>query len=203
LKKPIFIFSILIAMALGFAISLQWFKPAPIKLEALSWLGEQAIPLPEFELLDHYRQPFNQQTIKGKWHLLFFGYTNCPDICPDTLQTLQSMVKEIKNPEVLQQLQVTFVSVDPKRDDLEKLKTYVTYFNKDFLSVRGELEQVNKLTDALGILHYISNPDDEHYEVSHSGNLILINPTGQFTGVFSPPLDSGEIARDLSKIIQG
>lgn len=204
MKKPLALLSILAAIGLGVAISMVWFKPKPVELEALTWLGPQAIPLPAFELTDHHGNAFNNATFNNKWHLLFFGYTNCPDICPDSLQMLANMMALIKDESVRKQLQITFISVDPDRDTQDKMKAYVTYFNKDFLSARGDLDEVNKLTDALGILHYISKTaDEENYEVAHSGSLILINPQGKFTGVFSSPHDSNKIARDLTRIIQG
>lgn len=204
MNKPLVIATVAAAIGLGIALSLVWFKPKPVELQALTWLGRQAIPLPAFELTDHNGQPFTQETLKENWHLLFFGYTNCPDICPESMQMLANMVKLIEEPTVLDHLKITFISVDPDRDDLEKMKTYVTYFNPDFLSATAELDQVNKLTDAVGILHYISKTgNEENYEVAHSGNLILINDEGKFAGVFSSPHDSQKIASDLTTIING
>jgi len=200
-KKSLIIITAL-TITLGFASALFLFKPEPVQLQAITWLGQQAKPLPRFELTDHNNQSFNNQTIQGKWHLLFFGYTNCPDICPDSLQMLSNMVDLIKDEEVLQQLQVTFISVDPERDDLPKMKTYVTYFNKNFMSARAGIDAVNSLTDALGILHYIvKSTDGEVYEVAHSATLTLIDPEGRFSGVFSSPHDSNKIALDLSALI--
>jgi protein SCO1 len=201
-KKTLIIVGLIMATGLGIAISMQAFKPEPVVLQAATWFGSQARPLPAFELTDHMGKPFNQQSIQGKWQLMFFGYTNCPDICPDTLQTLANMMKLITDESVKQQLQITFVSVDPDRDDLSKMKAYVTYFNPAFMSARGEIEEVNKLTEALGVMHYISKSGDgSKYEVSHSGILTLIDPQGRFTGVFSPPLHSDAIAQDLTIII--
>lgn len=204
MKKPLIVVSVLTAIALGFSSSLLWFKREPVELQAATWLGEQAKPLPEFELTDHHGSSFNKQNMAGKWHLLFFGYTNCPDICPDTLSMLAGMDSLIKDEDVKNQLQLTFISVDPDRDNLEKMKTYVTYFNKSFVSARGDINQVNTLTDALGILHYIvKSTDGEVYDVAHSGALTLIDPEGRFAGLFSSPHDSAKIAHDLTLLING
>jgi protein SCO1 len=203
-KKTLIIIGLIVAIGLGVASSMLLLKPEPIVLKAATWFGSQARPLPAFELTDHRGKPFNQQTIKGKWQLMFFGYTNCPDICPDSLQMLTNMIKLISDESVIQQLQITFVSIDPDRDDLEKMKTYVTYFNPSFMSARGEIDEVNKLTQALGVMHYISkSADGSRYDVAHSGVLTLIDPQGRFTGIFSPPHDSAAIAHDLTKIING
>ncbi len=191
------------AIVLGFATAVWLLKPKPVRLQAMTWLGDQAKPLPEFALTDHNHQPFTNETIKGKWHLLFFGYTHCPDVCPTTLQMLADAVKKIKDPAVLKQLQIDFITVDPDRDDLASLKPYVTYFNKDFIGVRGDMVNIDVLTHALGILHYIvKSKNGKVYEVAHSGNLTLIDPKGRFIGIFSAPHDGAKIAHDLSAIIE-
>jgi protein SCO1/2 len=173
-------------------------------LQAATWFGDQARALPAFELTDHHGQAFNPTSMKGKWHLLFFGYTHCPDICPDTLQILSNTVKQIDDPEVLENLQITFVSVDPDRDSLELTRQYVTYFNPLFVSARGPIEKVNVLTEALGVLHYIDKSKDPvNYLVAHSGVLTLIDPEGRYSAVFSSPHDSAGIAHDLTAIITG
>ncbi len=202
MKKNLIIIGLLAAIGLGLASSMLMLKPEPIVLQAITWFGSQARPLPAFELTDHAGKPFNQQSIKGKWQLMFFGYTNCPDICPDSLQMLTNMMKLITDESLKKQLQITFISIDPERDDLAKMKDYVTYFNPTFMSARGEIEEVNKLTQALGVMHDISkSADGSRYDVAHSGILTLIDPQGRFTGVFSPPHDSASIAHDLNKII--
>lgn len=203
MKKPLISILIVVAIALGFSASLVWFQPEPIQLRAATWLGEQARPLPKFELTDHFNKPFTNDSIKGKWHLLFFGYTNCPDICPESLQMLANTMSLIKDDGVKKNLQVTFISVDPERDTLQKMKTYVSYFNPEFLSATADIDSVNTVTDALGILHYINKTSDGKIEVAHSGALTLIDPEGRFAGVFSTPHDSTNIAHDLSLLING
>jgi len=200
-NKPLIIITSL-AIVLGFASALFLLKPQPVQLQAITWLGEQAKPLPAFELTDHNNKPFNNETIKGKWNLLFFGYTNCPDICPDTLTMLINMVSQITDKKVLDKLQLTFITVDPDRDTQEKMKAYVTYFNKNFMSARADIDSVNILTDATGILHYIvKSTEGDVYEVAHSGSLILVDPQARFAGVFSSPHDSSKIAHDLTALI--
>ncbi len=203
MKKPLILVTVLVAIGLGFSLSLVWYKPEPIQLQAITWLGEQAKPLPDFALTDHNGKPFNRGRLQGAWHLLFFGYTHCPDICPESLTMLANMMDYLTDEKVKKQLQVTFISVDPKRDDQAKLKAYVSYFHPDFIGVRGDLDQVNILTDAVGILHYIESNNSDTYEVAHSGNLILIDPQARFAGVFSAPHDSQKIAHDLTQLING
>ncbi len=201
MKKAIIIITAL-TVILGITSAFYLLKPEPVQLMAITWFGDQAKALPEFELTDHNNQPFNNKTIRGKWHLFFFGYTNCPDICPDTMQMLSNMLAQVKDKSILENLQLTFISVDPDRDDLQKMKSYVTYFNKSIMSARADIDSVNTLTDAVGILHYIVKSAEENiYEVAHSGSLILIDPEGRFCGVFSAPHDPEKIAHDLTALI--
>ena len=196
-----YLYVIPIALVVGLYVSLIFFKASPIQLRSALWLGEQAQNLPPFALTDHNGGAFNNETIKGKWHLWFFGYTHCPDICPDTLQLLTSSVAQIDEA-TREQLQVTFISVDPERDTLDKMKEYVTYFNPDFMSARAERERLMPLTQALGIYHSVEKSEDGNkYDVAHSGVLIIITPDGRFSGLFSPPLDGTNIAHDISALI--
>ena len=93
MKTPLIIITVF-AIVLGSASAILLFKPEPVQLLTVTWLGDQAKPLPAFELTDHNNKPLNNETIKGKWHLLFFGYTNCPDFCPTTLNDFKIVKNE-------------------------------------------------------------------------------------------------------------
>jgi len=149
-----------IALIGGAAIS--WFISSnkPIALEAGTWFGEQARALPEFELTDHNNRKLTRARFDGKWNLIFFGFTHCPDICPVSLQAMSQMMEAIDDPDVADALQVFFVSVDPDRDRPEILKTYVTYFNPDFIGATAPLADLRPLTRSLGIAHAIRGKTD-------------------------------------------
>jgi protein SCO1/2 len=194
----------LLALIGGFSIS--WFISInkPVELEAGTWFGEQARALPEFELLDHNGQLLTRSNLAGKWSLMFFGYTHCPDICPASLQTMSDMVAAIDDPDVLDAVQVYFVSVDPERDKPEILAAYVTYFNADFIGATAALEKLTPLTRSLGIAHDIRNKTDANtdYDVDHSSAIVLINPQAEYAGLFGAPHDARALARDLTRIVE-
>ena len=203
MKKILILVTLAVAVALGFSAARLWLKPQPIELEAATWFGDQARKLPAFELTDHNHKAFNNRSLQGKWTLMFFGYTHCPDICPDTLQVLADTMRQIDNEAIRQQLQIVFISVDPERDTLDAMKAYVGYFNPAFLSATADIEQVKLLTDAVGVLHYIVKSDeDDRYEVAHSAVMPLIDPKGRYTAIFSAPHNSEMIAADLKRLIQ-
>ena len=160
--------------------------------------------LVDFNLSDHDGKIFSPTQLKGHWSFLFFGFTNCPDICPTTLKIMQSMWKTLPtkagdkgHPELY------FVSVDPDRDKPETLKNYVQYFNSEFNGVTGKLDELDKLTNQIGILYGYDekeNDKDIEYIVNHSAQLILIDPKGRMRAVISPPFDSKTIAANFQTI---
>ena len=198
--------SILAILALGIGFMASWaLRPAPpIKFEAVYWFGDQARDIPDFKLVDHTNARFDHSRLSGKWHLMFFGYTQCPDICPVTLQVLSETLKAIEDPRLRNALKVVFVSVDPERDTPELLKTYVEYFDPDFIGASGPVAEIDRLSKALGIGYAIDKNDENQadYNVSHSGAIVLLNPEAKLTGVFMAPHDSAAMVRDLSQIIE-
>ena len=157
-------------------------------------------PLTPFTLTDHHGQPFDLARLKGAWTLLFFGYTHCPDVCPTTLATLNSVVKKIAEagPQRVP-VRVVFISVDPERDTVQHLAEYVPYFNKDFLGVTGTPAQLDAFTAQLNILHMRSSETaaDGGYTVDHTASILLIDPQARFSAIFSPPHVATTLAKDF------
>jgi protein SCO1/2 len=204
MKKSHILIVALISLIFGFGVSWMVYDSQPVKLEAGLWFGEQAKTLPEFELIDHNGQILSKARFRDRWSLIFFGYTHCPDVCPTTLQDLSDMMKAIQHDEVRQALQVVFVSIDPDRDSAEILKKYVQYFNPDFIGATAALPEIDRLTDAIGIMHSREKTSEDQvvYGVSHSASVLLLNPLAEFAGLFSAPHDSLAMANDLGKIIE-
>jgi len=193
-----------IALIGGFALSWHAHVNRAIELESGVWFGEQARALPEFQLVEHNGSKLTRESLQGKWSLMFFGYTHCPDICPISLQTLADMVRAIDDPHVADALKVYFVSVDPARDQPQVLADYVTYFNPDFIGATAPLEQLTPLTRSLGIAHALRNQTEgsEQYDVDHSAAIVLINPRAEYAGLFGAPQDAAKMARDMTRIIE-
>jgi protein SCO1/2 len=177
--------------------------PAPAQHGAATLLpGPRAIP--DFHLTDHREQGFGPAQLRGQWSLLFFGFTRCPDICPNTLGLLHAVNAELKRAGGTDALRVVFISVDPAHDSPAALKNYVEYFDPAFIAVTGAEPELRKLTDALYVpFTYVPAGKDGDYTVEHSGALVLLNPRGQAVAYFSPPLQAGPIARDLRALLKG
>ena len=147
-----------------------------------------------FALTDHNGVPFTEARLKGKWSLLFFGYTFCPDICPITLATIRQFEGLLQDTEAAEQSQVAMISVDPQRDTAEKLAAYMGYFSPDYIGVTGQYIDIFNLGRQLNVAFGYQPTENGEYLVSHSGEILLINPNGEFHGFFKLPHDPGKMA---------
>ncbi len=126
-------------------------------------------------------------SLQGKWSLLFFGYTNCPDVCPTTLNTVAQAKKKLEQTDK-QFPQVVFISVDPERDTVKVLGEYVSYFDKDFIGATGEEKLLTAITVQMNSMFMVQPSENENeYQVGHSLNLVLINPDVELVAVLRPP----------------
>jgi protein SCO1 len=159
-------------------------------------------PVAAFALTDHNGAPFTQERLQGQWSLLFFGYTFCPDICPITLATIRQFEQLLADSGEEEQLQVAMVSVDPQRDTAEKLQTYMTYFSADYIGVTGEYIDIFNLGRQLNVAFgYQPTEVSGEYLVSHSGEIILINPDGEFHGFFKVPHDPEKMLTNFRSVL--
>lgn len=160
-------------------------------------------PLPEVELVDANGEAFGRDGLTGGWHLLFFGFTNCPDVCPNTLGLLAGVEKQIEE-QGARPPRVVFVSVDPRRDDPAKLRAYLDHFGGDFVGVTGPRAEIERLTQALYVpFSYVGDLESGDYTVDHSGALVLIDPRGRAVAYFTPPHDPAVLAADLRGLTEG
>ncbi len=156
-----------------------------------------------FQLQTHAGQVFTEQNLLNKFSLIFFGYTYCPDICPDTLSRMVEVYEQL-SPAQQQQVQVLFVSVDPARDTQTALAEYVHAFHADFIGLRGTEEQINTIVDAYKVYYAKREeegraPDD--YLVDHSGFIFLMGPDGQYRAHFSHKTAPAEFIQKLQSFI--
>lgn len=175
-------------------------RAAPGEQPALLVLPEPR-EVPDFELTDQFGQPFGPDRLRGRWSLMFFGFTHCPDVCPSSLYDLQRLSAELAangDPEH----QVVFVSVDPERDSPDRLRGYTAYFDPDFIAVTGPHEQLVPLTRKLGIAYRIEEHEDgvTAYTVDHSASVLLMDPEGRLYGVFPAPLDVERMTDQMRRL---
>lgn len=143
--------------------------------------------LPALQLLDQDGQPFSPDSLKGRWSLLFFGYTFCPDICPATLAQLRQVYQRLPQAQ-REQLNIVLVSVDPERDRPQQLKDYLAFFDPSFRGLTGDLSDIQSLSSSLSIPFIPGDSRKPNYTVDHSGNLAVLGPDGLQHGFIRAPL---------------
>ena len=172
-------------------------KPAePPKIQGV--LLPDARSIDAFTLVDHNGRSFTQENLKDQWHLISYGFTTCPDVCPTTLAQINIMLNEIEEDRYAN-LQILFYSVDHRRDTPKKMASYVPFFNSDFIGLTHLDDPENPhlpFEKSLGITAQLTpriseseivDPND--YDVSHGVTLFLINPKGELQAIFKPDIN--------------
>ena len=154
---------------------------------------------------------------QGKWVLMYFGYTSCPDICPIDLSKINLSFEMMENKD---KLQVVFISVDPARD-IGVLDQFASAFNSSFLGLTAHKHELETISKSLGVYHQVveaqklaqsdyssdSHGDQEsgsheHYDVDHTTSFLLFNPDLKLTALLTSPHEPKPMAEALDKIIE-
>ena len=160
------------------------FQKSPLELQT-THLFPTPRPVIKFSMTDHNGKTFTQDNLKGKWSILFAGYTSCPDICPTTMGKLSNAYSNLN---AIAPLQVVLVSVDPQRDTQDKLNAYIEFFNPEFVAVTTEHKNLIPVTRSLGMAYSMVG-EGENYLVDHSASLVLISPKGERFAMIKPKSD--------------
>ena len=156
----------------------------------------------DFALTDHNGQPRRLGDFKGKVVVLFFGYTQCPDVCPTALSGMSAVMEEL-GPEG-DRVQVIFVTVDPERDTQELLAAYVPSFNPSFLGLRGDQAAIDKIAQDFKIIHQIEpgkTPDS--YTVGHTASSLVFDPAGRLRLFLTYAAEPEKVAADIKLLLKG
>tara|TARA_Y100000590_G_scaffold61610_1_gene65811 strand:+ start:429 stop:1055 length:627 start_codon:yes stop_codon:yes gene_type:complete len=153
-----------------------------------------------FQMISDQNKNFDIVDFKGQWNLLFFGFTFCPDICPLTMKQLSVVKEGLKDKE--NEIKFYLVSVDPDRDSPSNLRTYLDNFDKEFIGLTGEIDQIYKFSTQVNAPFFpVVNSKDKNYTVDHSGSLVLINPEGEYAGFFRAPHNQNKVLKALDSLL--
>ena len=157
-----------------------------------------------FALTDHNGRAVTDGTFRGRFALLYFGYTFCPDLCPTNLLTVAAALEAL-GPEQARRVQPLFVTVDPERDDLPALRDYMAHFGPRFLALRGTPAQTRAVLKAWRI-HRRKVPaeagaDADDYLVDHATLTFLVGPDGKFRTLFPHDTPAGTMTATLRRYL--
>jgi protein SCO1/2 len=155
-----------------------------------------------FNLVDQDGRAVDQRVLNGKWSIVFFGYTFCPDFCPTTLTTLGRTMTQLGP--AAQRVQVVFITIDPDRDSPKELKTYLSsrVFPKNIIGLTGTPAQIAQEAKAY-VVYYQKDGTGPSYTVDHSTALYLMDPNGRFHGVIADGLTPQEQAQQITAAMNG
>jgi len=157
--------------------------------------------LADFNLVDTRGVATSPRELRGHPTLVFFGFTHCPDVCPTTLALLASVQKQA----ALQDrrtagLEVAFISVDPERDTPEQVGRYVASFGGEFIGLTGSAPEIVNATKSFGVAFARVELAGGNYTMDHSATVFALDSEARIVAVFTPPLNSAALARDVARL---
>ena len=155
---------------------------------------QQARDIKPFTLTDHNGNAFTNAQLKGKWSLVFFGYTSCPDVCPTGLSVIKSALSKLGDK--ADSINVLFVTLDPERDDHARLKSYLPFFDDRIIGLSGSASELAVVAEQYGVYYKKVNSDDSSlgYSIDHSANFFVIDSTGSLAYVLDHNVGSAVLA---------
>ena len=160
-----------------------------------TWLPH-ARRIEPFRLTDSQGRPFTQANLQGHLSLVYFGFTHCADECPDTLALLSRVVRAARLP----QLQVLFVTIDPKRDTPAVLAAYLRRFDPHFIGLTGDAARIDALARSLGVATGAIGIPGGGETFEHTVALFLFDAQAREAAVFMPPFHARRVAEVLRRV---
>jgi protein SCO1/2 len=194
---------VIVAFAAGLILArlLTPARIAPPETERATVLPEPR-SLPPLDLVDQDGRALPAGFFASHWTLVFFGFTQCPDICPTTLATLAQVNAQLADLPDAARPRVLLISVDPERDPPERIAAYVRFFDPTFLGATGSAEATAAAAAAFGVPYARVSMPEGGYTMDHGSGLFLVGPGGGLVAYLSAPHETGVIARDFRRILE-
>jgi len=173
----------------------SFFQPQQLQELKATTIFQPKGALPAFSLLKTNGEKFTEQSLRGRWTAIFFGYRTCPSICPATLAMMNDIWSGFGSTAPFD-----FVFASIVQDDPKTLENFLTNFNPKFTGVVGTKDEMQNFSNNLGI--YAVPSETLEGEIDHTASVMLINPRGQLFAAITPPFDLEAIKADLEKILE-
>jgi len=169
------------------------------------YLFDKPKKISDFTFYSANKSKFSKSDLIGKWTLMYFGFTRCPDECPTTMYQMSKLIKVLREKDFpLDNKQWILVSIDPERDSPEEINKYAKGFDEDFIGVSNIRPMLINLATQLSVNNVMPNDDsmDHSHLDNHVNNIILLNPEGEFAGIFRPPFDVSRLSLTYQSVAQ-
>lgn len=173
----------------------KWLQPH----EFQGLLLQSTTPATDFQMNTTSGKPMRLSDFRGKYVLLYFGYTFCPDVCPFTLNDLADMLKRLGPAATA--VQIIFVSLDPERDTVAHLQAYLPAFHSDFLGMTGNADEILKAATQFGI-SYNKVGEGPGYTLEHTSTVVVVDPDGYVKLVFPYGTTGQQMASDVQYLLR-
>jgi protein SCO1/2 len=209
MRRRLFIGLLLATAALGGIVIGRFFfqpltpdlLPQAVELQSGTALSP-ARPLPAFELLRQDGTAVGRDAFRGRWTLVFFGFSHCPELCPATLAMLSSLRTALGAVLPAEQLpDIALFSADPERDTPAVLQNYLAGFGAGFSGYTGDPEAMRDFATALGVPYQKVPMMGDDYMVDHSVAILLINPQAELAALFQPPHALESLQADYLQLV--
>ena len=208
IKRNILLIALFIFVVLTLFIN-KLTKPRVLSANELlinGWfLFENPKEISDFSFYSSNGKEFNKSDLNNKWTLMYFGFTRCPDECPTTMYQISKLIKVLREKEYpLEDKQWVLVSIDPERDSPEDINKYAKGFDEAFIGVSNIRPMLISLATQLSVNNVMPGGDsmDHSHLDNHVNNIILLNPKGEFAGVFRPPFDISRLSLTYQSVTQ-
>ena len=155
----------------------------------------------DFSLTGPDGRTVSLEDFRNKVVLVYFGYTFCPDVCPMTLSKLKLMMLDLG--ENAEDVQVIFISIDPERDNYNRLKDYVPYFHPTFIGLTGSEADIAAVAKKYQTMYIKQNVESEAgYLMAHTDVVILVDQNGKYRGRYKSKFDMGKLTKDINRLLE-
>ena len=194
--RGVFCAALLLVLLSGYSMVLADSRVAPVVASEKQSIGG------DFSLMDHHGQAFQLKQLRGKVVLMFFGFTNCSVICPESLTKMAGMIKALETQKLADKVQVLFITVDPERDTVDVLAKYVPYFHSSIIGLTGTVAEISKVAEQYRIrftLNKRSDNTDQYYTVDHTADSYVLDANGKVAGM----IPFGMPTSHFLKVVEG
>ena len=194
LNGPLFALAVVVLVGGGFMAARSWFAPTPTSADTSTSIGGP------FTMVDQNGRTVTDQDFRGKWMLVYFGYTFCPDVCPTALGRNAAAIDLLG--EKADKIVPVMITVDPGRDTPQVLKDYVAAFHPRMVGLSGSQEQIDTVAKEYRVF-FVKAPgnDPNSYLMDHTSLSYLMAPDGHFVQFFRDKLSPEEVADSIKKLM--
>jgi len=169
--------------------------------EPVSWHASDItgmMPDLEFTLTGPDSEPVDASSLQGKPVLVFFGFTNCPDVCPTSLAVMGAAIKLLENEANVKGLLISF---DPERDTLDRLKSYAPFFHPEITGLTASAPRILEVSTRYGVYYKKVERDGKDYLMDHTSRIYIIDQQGKLAGVVNHSVTPLEVAERVRKLL--